>query len=418
VRGGDTAATLKAAVGFARSAQNRAGFWSVRPRGRPYDTGLAALLFKSAGFREPFLRARAFLRGRPVPREIPLPKPAQSLGLQWEWLLQAGARSLALEGFDKRRQFTERFLERAEQSNESLPPAVAAFYACLAELKLASWEHTPPALETALDLRPVRLAKDSVNEDSLFLAGAALSQAALLGFRQKARQLARSLQRLQSSDGSWLASPALTAFLGFVLCRHAPSSSRRAGRWLAQVQAINGGVSPLAEKLRDTAMLSEVLKPFPEAAPTVQGAERFLARKQVPAHTPPRFNEWHSLADLSIHSNGGWLVRERGPGWEGLEHGQNGDGGWGFCAGLPSNASATANAVLALSRAKRWPSACDGGAWLIRHQRASGTWRFLPEVIGPKPVRYNRPLEGHARCLQALAALETLAQERRRDGAS
>jgi hypothetical protein len=404
MRGTDLATSLRAAVGYACASQSRRGGWYLPPRPRLFDTSLAARLFKRAGLRAPLLRSLAFLRRHPPGREEFLPEEARNVGLCWEWPLHASARSLAFEGRAKRARTAELFLGHVARGGP-VPPAAAALFACFAEGGELAWSDAPAGLSAAL------LSEGADDAERLWLAGVRLSRARARRPSARLEPFLRLLLRAQRADGGWRSDPALTSFLGLVLAPHAPSAAARASAWLAAFQPSHGGFGPPPVPREDTELLVRALRPFPEAAPVVARARRFLSSSsRWPSASFDRFNLWRPLREfaVSLSARRPWLVRESGPGWSGLERAQNGDGGWGFAPGLSSNAAATAEAVLALACAGLERRARRGARWLVRHQRLSGTWRFEPELLSPRPLRFARPAEGHARCVRALAAVERL----------
>lgn len=85
---------------------------------------------------------------------------------------------------------------------------------------------------------------------------------------------------------------------------------------------------------------------------------------------------------------------------------QNKNGGWGAMPGEKSNASATANAILALKLIKnsRYTEIAieKGLEYLYDTQLPNGTWPRVKEVIGPRPFIYADDSSTHNFVLQSL----------------
>lgn len=410
MRGGDVHSTLKAAVGYAYSVQSRTGVWAVRPTSRIYDTALAAMLFSKAGMRGPFLAAHRFLRKAELPREAPMPALARKANLQWEWLFHHCAYHLATAGRDRRAAWAGVFCSRLRTGNP--PVSLLPLFALLADKGALEWESLPKDWMAQLDVSAA-FCDEAVGYDSLATLGAALGRARAVEDHWLVEGVERAILVAQSPNGSWRDDPALTAFLALMLSgRHAVNVGS-AARYVANVQASKGGVAPPPDGSYETRVMVDAL--------VASGHRLSCAESDVKSKQPSitagaqRFNAWHEAAQLAqrMSAGGGALgVGDVQSVWDRLEREQNGDGGWGFCPGMQSNASSTASATLALSLAARYRAAKSGGGWLIRHQRCGGAWRFLPELFGPSPVRYNRPVEGQAMAIKALAALSNLARRK------
>jgi energy-coupling factor transport system substrate-specific component len=188
------------------------------------------------------------------------------------------------------------------------------------------------------------------------------------------------LERSQASDGGFAAAPAYRtnpAMTGWTML-----GLEAAGRNPLDVR--NGGRTPLAflrsriERLRSTGDLERTILALDAAG---RNSRRFAGRDLVAQLRAKRSGDGSFQGQVNLTAFG--VLALRAAGGSGSEIGgsaawlrdaQNGDGGWGFNAGAPSDPDSTGATLQALAVAGGGGAVSSGVKYLRESQRPEGGW--------------------------------------------
>lgn len=231
------------------------------------------------------------------------------------------------------------------------------------------------------------------------------------------------LERGQNSDGGWPFFPGLESeadTTSVILMALAPgsTSAKKCLAYYRRLQFRSGefkGLWPVWRKSEQPS--SEVVAHIAKALQLQNRGDLSLLAQEWLAGRIAR-NDWQ--ADWGRNAPYGiaalvWALAEKSldalkPLEVYLLENQNRDGGWGALSGQSSNASATANAVIALQELRKAGSGSQtlvrgisrGKDYLEKTQLANGTWPRVTEVLGPRPFHYSDDCSTHTFVLLSL----------------
>lgn len=244
-------------------------------------------------------------------------------------------------------------------------------------------------------------------------------------------QMAAFVAAHQGRDGGWSfapgvhqsdadCSPYCLHLLRVAAPRRFAGQIRRAERYLAALVNEDGGFGTYrrgdASEVGVTGCAALALAPARDRfAVTLGGAVAFLLRRQRPDGT---FERGWSLSEANAmframlalrHCAGQTPEITKAAIRQAFEScarylisAQNSDGGWGQCAGDPSDVLSTSYSLLALDACGTTGPVPRAHAYLLAQQQGDGGYVSIPDSAGPRPIPHDVPVLADAFALLAL----------------